>query len=128
MNRRFGKLKLIGITLAIAMMLGACGGGDDAPAPVPIPDVVVMMKVISRGALSGPFSLSAAINALGVANINLLEIRCSNLRPPPGLVTPGNQLVLLVDVSAADAIKAKELGFQIFGPDEQSRRQVDVCA
>ena len=60
--------------------------------------------------------------------VKLLEIRCSNLTPPPGFPSPGNLFVLLVDVSAADAIKAKALGFQIFGPDEQSRRQVDVCA
>ncbi len=126
MNERFGKIRVMGILLAGAMTLAACGGGDNTPAPVP--DVVVMMKAISRGAESGPFSLGVALNALAVADVRLLEIRCSNLTPPPGLVTPGNQFVLLVDVSAADAIKAKALGFQIFGPDEQSRRQVDVCA
>lgn len=121
MIEHFRKIMLIGIVFASAMMLGACGGGDSAP--VSVPDVIVMMKDIRKGENAA----GAAIQPLFEAGITLLEIRCAQLSPAPGIVAPGNQYVLLVDVSAADAIKAKALGFQIFGPDEQSRRFVDVC-
>ena len=117
------KLRLVCAVLAGAMTLAACGGGDDAPAPVPIPEVVVIMKDIRRQ----DGSLSAALTALANARIALLEIRCGELTPAPQTTPPGNQYVLLVDVTAADAIRAKAFGFQIFGPSEQSRRLVALC-
>lgn len=123
MSKHFGNIKLVSILLVAVMPLAGCGGGDGAPAPVPIPEVVVLMKEIRKFENAAV----AALLPLYEAEINLLEIRCAELFPPPGIVAPGNQYVLLVDVSTEDATRVKALGFQVFGPAEQSRRLVALC-
>lgn len=115
------KLTLPSFALAASAMVGACGGGDPAPAG---PDAATVFKVV-RSAVGGaePFlnGVTLAVNK----GINVRTVRCGAMSPPPG--PPGSvgigdpDPVIVLGISVADVDKAIALGFVAAGPAELAR-------
>jgi len=120
MNYFSKKLLLAGISLVCIAMLSACGGSGDSTA-----DVITVMKVLTIdgrfvSATEATQEVALMVNATGV---KVLGIKCVSLKNVifPGF--PGNIATevagaILVDMSSADADKAKPFGFSTFGTAE----------
>ena len=128
MVARNGKLKLMGI--AVAITLGACGGGGDATTP----DVVVtMVRDVRYGTFDGLIPIlddepTTVIVAVINAGIKVRAIRCGSLSPPRDLVSPAVQSpVLFLDVSVDEVEKLKAFKFRVFGPFDQARTLVSAA-
>jgi hypothetical protein len=127
----FDKLKFS--TVAIAMVLGACGGGDadtnTAVAPSPAPEVFITMV---RNVVYGEFrdnvrilddDATTVIVAVANADIRVRAIRCASLSPPVGVATVAAQsLVVFMDVAVADVEKLKAFKFLVFSTVQQPGR------
>lgn len=98
-----------------AVLLGACGGDYAAV------DVVTVMKPVFTTYADSKREVAQLVNT----GITVLAIRCTDLSPgpnPPGTASAAvQQPVILLDMSAVDAEKAKVLGFFIYGPSEVAR-------
>lgn len=124
----FDKLKLT--TVAIAMALGACWGGDadtnTAVAPSPAPEVFITMV---RNVVYGEFrdnvrildnDATTIIAAVANAGIRASAVRCASLSPPAGVNTVAAQsLALFMDVAMADVEKLKAFKFLVFSTVQQ---------
>lgn len=105
---------VVGVMLAASATLGACGGGDNTPSSEMA--VVTVLKSIRGGEnLADSTKEVALLNSTGAT---VMAVRCALLAPRPpaaGGSTAGVLAnVVLIDVSAADAEKAKGLGFSVF--------------
>ena len=115
-------------TVAIAMALGACGGGDadTAVAPTPAPEVFITMV---RGVAHGEFrdnvrvldnDATTVIVAVANAGIRVRAVRCASLSPPVGINTAQVQsFVVFMDVAVADVEKLKAFKFLVFSTVQQ---------
>ncbi len=123
MKKRLGTLFRTALALAGAMTLAACGGGDST---APITAVTVLKEL---GIALVPGVSAREIGVLKNAQVEILEIRCGYLRAPPGVTAPSAVVTfLLLDIPARDAVKAKALGYLVFGPEEQARKTgLAVC-
>ena len=119
------KLRIICMLLAIAVTVGACGGGDNPQAAAP--DVVVVKKGIVRGINAA----SKEVQAVALQGIRILEVRCAFVFPAPsaaGMITSGlPDFMLLLDVAAADVEKTKAFGFSLLSAEEQAIKSGAVC-
>lgn len=115
------------VMLAASVILGACGGGDNAPSSVMA--VVTVLKSIRVGENLADSTKEVAL--LTSTGATVLAVRCALLAPRPpaaGGATAGILAnVVLIDVSAADAEKAKGLGFSIFTATDYVSSSIAGC-
>ena len=111
--------------IVFLMTLGACGGGDDAPAPVAVTAPVPTLEVVTvKRGISRVFDQYETIRVLEQVvglGIPIRGIRCAQVFPPPSNNnTPATAFYsLLLDIAAVDAEKTRALGFSPYTEADQ---------
>ena len=125
MNKQILKRWAIGAGLLSLATLSACGGGDDATAPVavvtPVPalEVVTVKRPISR--VFDQYETLRVLEQVVAQGIPIRGIRCAQVFPPPSNSnTPTIAFYsLLLDVASTDAEKTKAFGFTPYTEADQ---------
>jgi len=122
------KAFLISLAVTGMALLSACGGGGDNNVAA---DVVTVATGLGT---EGDFStaIKEVVLMVSATGVKVLDMKCVSMSPepaPPGMsVVQIQTFLILLDMSSADAEKAKVFGgFFTYGTAEASRSAVVPC-
>ena len=111
------KAAMVSILVAVSVIVGACGGGDNVA--ISAPEVAKVVKFTNFQ--NDVPSFTAEVLMLTKAGVPTMAVECAlvSLRQSPGVINTAILAnVVIVSVPVADVEKAKPLGFSLFSLDD----------